>query len=79
MAETLSLQAAPEQAPGLSSRGLRRKAARDIAAALTRILDAEESYLGNIPENLTSGPAYAASEQTVELLSEAIECLSEAY
>jgi hypothetical protein len=35
MAETLSLQAAPEQAPGLSSRGLRRKAARDIAAALT--------------------------------------------
>jgi hypothetical protein len=79
MTETVSRRAAPKAVPDLSARKLRRKTVRDIVAALTKILDAEENYLSNIPENLQSGPAYAASEQTSESLSEAIECLSEAY
>ncbi|MDR2088477.1 MAG: hypothetical protein LBP73_03875 [Clostridiales Family XIII bacterium] len=46
---------------------------------LEKILDAEESYFNNIPENLRCGPMAEAAEETVGHLTAAGEELTEAY
>jgi hypothetical protein len=62
-----------------ATRGARRKATDAVVRTLRRICDAEAAYLDNIPENLRSGPACEASEQSVEALTEAVDILTEAF
>jgi hypothetical protein len=57
----------------------RKAAVRRTIALPERILDAEESYRDNIPENLSGGPMAEAAEATVDRLAAAIEELAEAY
>lgn len=61
------------------TRGQRRKAMMIVISELTMIKDAEEAYMDNIPENLCSGPAGEAAEQTVQTLEEAIALLEDAF
>jgi hypothetical protein len=62
----------------IASRRQRRNAVNAILLALRRIRDAEDAYRSNIPENLQSGPAFEASEVSVDALSDAIDILSDA-
>jgi hypothetical protein len=64
---------------GMGTREKRRKAVRRIIGELNTVLDGEEAYLGNIPDNLRSGCACEAASQAVELLGQAIELLQEAF
>jgi hypothetical protein len=57
----------------------RKATVRKIIRLLEKVRDAEESYRGNMPENLSGGPMAEASETTVERLTVAIEELAEAY
>jgi hypothetical protein len=61
------------------TRGRRRKATMIVISELMMIKDAEEAYMNNIPENLRSGPAGEAAEQTVQILEEAISLLEDAF
>jgi len=62
-----------------SGRGYRRKAVNSIVSQLMVIRDSEDAYKENIPENLRNSSRYTNAEQTVELLDEAIDLLSEAF
>jgi hypothetical protein len=61
------------------SRGTRRKDVGAIIKALTIILAEEENYLDNIPENLAYSIRAEEAADSIAMLSEAIETLSEAY
>jgi len=63
----------------LSTRPNRRQAVALIIMWLCRVSSAEESYLNRIPNNLRSSNAYAASEDSITLLTEAITALLDAY
>ena len=63
----------------IGTRPERRKAVRTITAALEAIRAAEESYRGNIPENLQTGQAYENADNAVERLQEAISALEDAF
>ena len=62
-----------------SGRGYRRKAVKSIVSQLTVIRDSEDAFKENIPENLRNSTRYTDAEQTVDLLDEALELLSEAF
>lgn len=63
----------------LSSRR-RRRAAAQLAARLVGMIHlAEYGYMERIPQNLQSGAAYEAAEQTLECLQDAISSLEDAY
>jgi hypothetical protein len=62
-----------------ATRQQRRKALARLIEQLGAIADAEQSYLGNIPENLQSSCLHDAAEQTVSALDEALNILAEAY
>jgi hypothetical protein len=79
MSETVADAKNAGAAPDLNSRGKRRRAVNKIISALQKVYDAEEDYRSNIPENLQPGPAFAASEETLEILSEAIDGLNSAF
>jgi len=84
LTEFMSAYAATPPAPKKpkkehDGRGYRRKTVKSIIDQLTAIRDAEEQYKGNIPENLRNSSRYANAEQSVDMLDEAIELLSEAY
>ena len=84
LTEFMASYAATPPAPKMSNegynrRGDRRKAVKSIVSQLIVIRDAEEQYKDNIPENLRNSSRYEAAEQTVEILEEAIELLSEAF
>ena len=61
------------------SRGIRRREVCAIVNALGIILAEEEEYYENIPQNLAGSVRAEAAEESVSMLSEAIELLSEAY
>ena len=63
----------------ISSRPNRRKAVSRIIGVLTIICSEEEAYIGRIPLNLQCGEAYAAAEESVDMLAEAIGYLNDAY
>ena len=59
------------------TRPFRRKAVLEIVAALDSIMQMEEQYRDNIPEQFQS--RYESADQTCELLSQAISCLEDAF
>jgi hypothetical protein len=62
----------------VAARPQRRAAAEAVLEMLRGIRDAEEGYLGRIPENLQGGERHEAAGQSVDAINEAIERL-EAY
>jgi hypothetical protein len=73
---------APVRTPGpdeTSTRRRRRNAVAGIVAKLRSIADAEDSYCGNIPENLKSGAAHESASAAVDAIEEAIALLDEAF
>lgn len=62
-----------------NSRSHRRKAVKIIADQLTKILEDEESYKSNIPDNLRNSSRYTAAEQAAEAMEAAIGLLNEAF
>ena len=57
----------------------RRNALNMLLGFLNQIRDAEELYRDRIPENLAGSSAYDAADETVSLLSDAIDLLESAY
>jgi hypothetical protein len=75
-AENLPTKTIP---PRIATRRDRRGALKSIIPMIVTIRDAEEEYLGRIPENLGSGAAYESAESAVSILDEAIALLEEAF
>jgi hypothetical protein len=63
----------------IGTRRQRRNALGAVILALRRIRDTEADYCSNIPDNLQSGPAFEASEASVDALDSAIDILSDAF
>ena len=63
----------------LSTRPKRRQALAHIITALEYIRDEEEAYQERIPPNLQGSEAYAAAEDSVSIVSDAIVFLLDAY
>jgi len=63
----------------VSTRGKRRKAAALVVKLLGKIHDEEMRYLERIPENLRSCEACDDAENSVEMVSDAIAALMDAY
>jgi len=61
----------------MSSRPLRKKAVSEIVGMLNGILDMEELYRANIPEQFAQ--RHEAADHSCEQLSEAIACLEDAF
>jgi len=61
------------------TRPLRRKALYTMIDQLNAVMDAEQVYLDNIPENLHNSRFYEAAECSISALEEALGILSEAY
>ena len=59
------------------TRPLRRKAVLEIIGLLENIMQMEEQYRDNIPEQFQS--RYESADQTCEQLSQAISCLEDAF
>ena len=57
----------------------RRKAVRLLAGKLENIIRAETGYMDRIPANLRDSAVYAAAEETIEALEQALSLLGEAY
>jgi DNA polymerase III delta subunit len=62
-----------------STRPKRRKALQAQIEKLSAIMEAERSYMENIPENLKGSTFSEAAEQTVSAIEEALDLLAEAY
>ena len=63
----------------ISTRPKRRRAVLLILTALSQIHNAEEAYLERIPMNLKNSQAYAAADYSIDLLTDAIITLMQAY
>jgi hypothetical protein len=63
----------------ISSRPKRRRAVSFIISELERIRSAEETYMKRIPENMHGGDAYAAADDSVDSLADAVSSLLDAY
>jgi len=73
---------APSEASGildLSTRPKRRQAVSLVIMWLIRICSEEEAYQKRIPTNLQGGDAYAAAEESIDSIGEAIAILVDAY
>lgn len=77
--ETCGTRPAKPQPAPYETRPKRRKELDVEINKLTAIMEAERSYMDNIPENLQSSHFYEAAEQAVTVLEQAIDILSEAY
>ena len=66
-------------ADSVETRRRRRKAVGLLAKRLEDIIRAETDYMGRIPANLRDSAAYAAAEETIEALEQALGFLGEAY
>jgi len=62
-----------------STRAKRRKELNGLIGKLEAIMESEQSYMENIPENLQTSRYYEAAEQSVSALEEALDILAEAY
>jgi len=63
----------------ISTRGKRRKAVSLIVDLLDNIQKAEQMYLDRFPHNLQAGDAYDLSEFSIDMVTEAINSLIDAY
>lgn len=63
----------------ISTRPKRRRAVSLIISELSRIRNAESEYMERIPVNMKNGDAYAATDDSVDLLTDAIIYLMDAY
>ena len=63
----------------LATRGGRRKLLRGLMQQLEQIKDAEERYRDAIPENLQGSANYDAAEQSISVIEEVLDALSDAY
>lgn len=63
----------------LSTRRKRRDATALVVDILLRISREEERYMNRIPDNLQSGDAFTAAEETLSSLDEAAAILTEAF
>lgn len=63
----------------ISTQPKRRRAVSLIIVELSYILYAEHEYMYRIPENLQSGPAFAAADYSSDCLIETILLLLSAY
>jgi hypothetical protein len=63
----------------ISTRPKRRRAVSIIVATLGQIQRAETAYLERMPDNLQDSDAHAAAEESIDMLTEAIGFLIEAY
>jgi hypothetical protein len=63
----------------LSTRKKRRQAAGLAAHFILLICHNEEAYQQRIPQNLRDGDAFAAAEETIEMLTFSIDFLTDAY
>jgi hypothetical protein len=61
------------------TRRQRRAAVGRMLRQLEMIKDAEEQYMGNIPENLQGSANYENAEQSVSLIEEGIDILASVY
>jgi hypothetical protein len=66
-------------APDVSTREKRRKALSRVIDELETIRRAEESYAERVPLNLCGSEAYADVEYTLELLTDALVTLGDAF
>jgi hypothetical protein len=65
--------------PKLNKRDLRRREVKHLVMRLERVLEAEEAYRDNIPENLQGSARYDDACETAETLDECISLLSGIY
>jgi hypothetical protein len=65
--------------PDVSTRRRRRKEVKDLLLRLKRILEAEERYRDNIPENLQGSAVGDSADNIIELLSDVICSLEDVY
>ena len=63
----------------VSTRRKRRKSVSTLIFQMEQIRDAEILYQSNIPENLRGSSRYEVAEQSISLMDEVIELLSEIY
>lgn len=63
----------------LNTRQLRRKALSALIKQLKSIMDAETTFMNNIPENLTSSQSYETAENAISVFEEALDILDGAY
>ena len=65
--------------PQYDTRQKRRRAVRKTILTLEDIKTAEQNYLENIPANLQGSSLYETAEETVDVLTDVLDRLSEAY
>ena len=63
----------------VSTRPKRRRVVALVVKLVDRIHFQESSYLNRIPDNLQTGDAFAAAEDSVTYLEEALAALHDAY
>jgi hypothetical protein len=76
---TKSTTVKPGYTPDLSTRRKRRSAVHALTHQIERIINNEESYRDNIPENLQASVVFDRADQTIDTLNEALELLESAY
>ena len=83
VAEYLSMEVpSPKGKAEKKVTGNRRRRSRDLKehiAAIESILDGEEEYLSNVPENLVGGIRYENASESIEHLRTALDELREVY
>jgi hypothetical protein len=65
--------------PSVQIRKQRRAEVDYLSSRLRRVLEAEESYRDNIPENLRGASVYDTAENIIEMLGEVLSALEEIY
>jgi hypothetical protein len=63
----------------LETRQHRRRAVKILISQAEAILDAEQRYMDNIPQNLQNSNVYETAEQTISALEEVVSILEDAY
>jgi hypothetical protein len=69
----------PAAVDTMSTRRKRRKSVSALIFQMEQIRDAEILYQSNIPENLRNSSRYEDAEQSISVMDEVIELLSEIY
>jgi hypothetical protein len=65
--------------PSVQVRKQRRAEVDHLSSRLRRVLEAEESFRDNIPENLRESTVYDTAENIIEALDEVLSALEEIY
>ena len=77
--KTSGRRSAKPHASPFETRPKRRKELSELIIKLGAIMDAEQCYMDNIPDNLQNSRFYDAAEHSVSLLEEALNILGDAY